>query len=58
MNTVGQTISEKKLGDIHLFNEAPNVRIWSITFKHGNEHTMQFFSYRRSVNRYVQDSMA
>ena len=42
MNTVGQTISEKKLGDIHLFNEAPNGRIWSITFKHGNEHTMQF----------------
>ena len=58
MNTVGQTISEKQPGDIYFFNDAPNILIWSITFKNGNERTMQFFSYRRSVNRYLQDSMA
>ena len=53
MDTVGQTISEKKPGDIFFYNDGSDLRVRSIAFKRGNERTMQFFSHRRSVNGYV-----
>ena len=33
MDTVGQTISEKKSGDVFFYNDGSNICVWSITTK-------------------------
>ena len=46
MDAVGQTISEKKPGDIFFLDDGPDVRLWSTTVKCGKKFTMQFLLLR------------
>ena len=53
MDTVGQTISEKKTGRRIFHNNGFNIRLWPIATKCGDERPVQFFANWRSFDGYI-----